>query len=222
MPSDTMGPWTPLALSSDLPALAVQPARLAQETVALWRSASGDVTASADRCPHRGMRLSHGFVRGSALSCIYHGWRYAQTGHCLKIPAHPDLKPPETIRVTTYPVCESDGVIWAAAGTTETDQLPKPPTLQGLSPVRSITILASVSAIESICAAKTDGNGFLRPENDAMGLCLLLTSQEEGTTLAHILVADGAGALDRINASRMAEDLRRRAEALYADEGAPT
>ncbi|MGO7418409.1 Rieske 2Fe-2S domain-containing protein, partial [Rhizobium ruizarguesonis] len=48
------------------------PARTAAGSIALWSSASGRISASADRCPHRGMSLSHGFVRGETLSCIYH------------------------------------------------------------------------------------------------------------------------------------------------------
>ncbi|MGB1508948.1 MAG: Rieske (2Fe-2S) protein, partial [Paracoccaceae bacterium] len=32
--------------------------------VVVWRSTSGKLSAWENRCPHRGMRLSHGFVRG--------------------------------------------------------------------------------------------------------------------------------------------------------------
>src|SRR6478609_5295137 len=98
MHSDTTGSWTPVALSADLPAGTVIPARISAGSIALWRSESGRLSPSADRCPHRGMSLSHGFVRGEALSCIYHGWSYAQGGNCIRIPAHPGLTPPETIR----------------------------------------------------------------------------------------------------------------------------
>ena len=86
MPSDKTGSWMPVALSQDLPAGTVMPARMPAGSIALWRSHSGRVAASADRCPHRGMRLSHGFVRGEALSCIYHGWSYC-AGR--KLSAHP-------------------------------------------------------------------------------------------------------------------------------------
>ncbi|TIU23620.1 MAG: Rieske (2Fe-2S) protein, partial [Mesorhizobium sp.] len=108
MPPYPTGSWMPVALSADLPAgTPVGP-------IALWRSRSGRTAAFADRCPHRGMRLSHGFVRGEALSCIYHGWSYAQAGNCLRIPAHPGLAPPETIRVATQAVEDSGGIIWIA------------------------------------------------------------------------------------------------------------
>ncbi len=213
MQSDTAGSWVPVALSSDLPALAVMPARIASETVALWRSASGRATASADRCPHRGMRLSHGFVRGEALSCIYHGWSYAQGGQCLKIPAHPGLTPPETIRVVTYAVAEQDGVVWAAAGAPAGE----PPRLDGFAPLRSVTVDAAIGFIEAAAGAGMNADGLLSPADALAGLCLLLSDQGAGQTLVHVLIGQDAGPSARIAASRSVEALRRRAEALVAE-----
>src|SRR6478736_3412502 len=135
MPSDTTGFWTPVALSADLPAGTVMPARTSAGSIALWRSESGHAAASADRCPHRGMRLSHGFVRGEALSCIYHGWSYGQDGRCLRIPAHPGLTPPATIRATTHAVEETGGIIWVAQG----QPADQPPLFEGFRPLRSLT-----------------------------------------------------------------------------------
>ena len=208
MSCDTTGCWTPVALSSDLPPLAVMPARLGTETVVLWRSASGRVSASADRCPHRGMRLSHGFVRGESLSCIYHGWSYGQEGNCLKIPAHPGLVPPDSIRVATFTVTEQDGVIWAATVKPPAD----PPRLQGLVPLRSISVAADLEAIQTATGAKIDADGVLSTQDGS--LCLLLSDQGNGETLMHVLVADDTGPASRIGASRTAETLRRQAEAL--------
>ncbi|WP_280171651.1 Rieske 2Fe-2S domain-containing protein [Agrobacterium pusense] len=210
MSFNTAGSWMPVALSSNLPRLVVMPVWLGGETVALWRSASGSISASSDRCPHRGMRLSHGFVRGEALSCIYHGWSYGQEGRCLKIPAHPGLTPPDTIRVATYAVTEQDGIIWAATATSRTP----PPRVRGLAPLRSISATASLKAIEAAAGASIDASGFLSPQVEIAGLCLLLSDQGNGETLMHVLVPENASPGDRINASRAAEVLRRRAEAL--------
>ncbi|MBY2989787.1 Rieske 2Fe-2S domain-containing protein, partial [Rhizobium leguminosarum] len=157
MPSATTGFWTPVALSRDLPAGTVIPARTTAGSIALWRSASGRISASADRCPHRGMRLSHGFVRGETLSCIYHGWSYGQAGNCLRIPAHPGLTPPETIRVATHDVEETDNVIWVAVGAPAS----KPPRLDDLTPLRSLTAFAGIAAIEAAAGAKTSPDGLV-------------------------------------------------------------
>ena len=207
MHPQTTGRWTPAALSADLATSTAMPASLADKTIALWRSASGRLTASDDRCPHRGMRLSHGFVRGEALSCIYHGWRYGQDGQCLRIPAHPDLTPPKTIRVETYPVIEQDGIIWIANG----EDAGTPPPLDGLTPLRSLNVSAGIAAIELAADAKADADGVVSPSDDAF--CLLLAPQGKTATLIHVLVSADATPPQRIAASRQAETLRRKAEA---------
>lgn len=204
MPAGPTGSWVPVALSSDLPAGTVLPARIPVGALALWRSQSGRVAASADRCPHRGMSLSHGFVRGETLSCIYHGWSYGQAGNCLRIPAHPGLTPPEAIRTVTHPVTEADGVIWVAVG----EPVATPPGLAGLAPLRSLTAFADIAAIETAAGATATAEGLL----DSGDTRLLLSSTRDSETLIHVLVAADAGPADRIAAARAAEALRRRAE----------
>lgn len=208
MPPDTTGCWTPVALSADLPSGTVMPARTPAGSIALWRSEAGRASASADRCPHRGMRLSHGFVRGEALSCIYHGWSYAQAGHCLRIPAHPGLTPPETIRVATQQVEESGGVIWVAVG----EPVDEPPRFQGLLPFRSLTADAGIAAIEAAAGEKTGADGLLRSARHSKEMWLLLVAQAQAETLIHVLVNDDATPCERILASRAAETVRRMAE----------
>lgn len=215
MHSGTTGRWTPVALSANLPAKTVMPARIGAETIAIWRSASGQAAASADRCPHRGMRLSHGFVRGEALSCIYHGWRYAKAGNCLSIPAHPGLTPPEAIRVATFPVIEQDGLVWVGKDTPEG----KPTKLDGLLPIRSLTAAATIGAIETAAGSSVDAEGLLKPTDALGGLCLLLSDLCDGQTLMHVLLPPQATPEERTAASRFAEALRRRAETA-AMEGA--
>ena len=217
MHSDTTGSWTPVALSIDLPAGTVIPAQIPAGSIALWRSGSGRTAALADRCPHRGMRLSHGFVRGEALSCIYHGWRYAQTGNCLRIPAHRELIPPETIRVATYAIEESDGIIWVALDQPEN----KPPRREGLVPLRSLTVLAGVAAIETAAAAKVTPEGLLEFNQSLGPICLLLSAQEKDKTLVHVLLRATTNPTASIAASRAIESLRRSAEDLQTKETAP-
>ncbi len=206
MHSDTAGSWVPVALSSDLPAATVIPAHIPAGPLALWRSQSGRVSASADRCPHRGMSLSHGFVRGEALSCIYHGWSYGPAGNCLRIPAHPGLTPPEAIRTVTHPVTEADGVVWVAVG----EPAGEPPALAGRVPLRSLTAFADIAAIEAAAGTRANAGGFVETETAS----LLLSSTREGETLIHVLVAADAGPAARIAAARAAEGLRRTAEDL--------
>ncbi|WP_438753843.1 Rieske 2Fe-2S domain-containing protein [Pararhizobium sp. O133] len=210
MQPDTAGSWTPVALSADLPAGTVMPARIPAGTIALWRSESGRPAATANRCPHRGMSLSHGFVRGESLSCIYHGWSYAQAGNCIRIPAHPGLTPPETIRTKTFAIEEVNGVIWVATD----EATAKPPALEGLTPLRSMTADASIAAIEAVADTQASVEGLVSPRENADTLCLLVSAQEDGQTLIHVLLKGETSPAARIAASRVAEGLRRKAENL--------
>jgi phenylpropionate dioxygenase-like ring-hydroxylating dioxygenase large terminal subunit len=213
MQSEKTDSWIPVALSQDLPAATAMPAWTQAGSIALWRSQSGRVAASADRCPHRGMRLSHGFVRGEALSCIYHGWSYSQAGNCLRIPAHPDLTPPDTIRVVTQAVQEHGGVIWVAVG----QPAAEPPSLDGLAPLRSLTAQAELATIEDAAGATTDSEGLDWKAPDAPAIRLLLVARDGDETLIHVLVPQGCSSSERIAASRAVEGLRRAAEALQQE-----
>lgn len=154
------------------------------------------------------MRLSHGFVRGEALSCIYHGWSYGSAGQCLRIPAHPGLTPPETIRAVTYPVEESCGIIWVADGT----PVGAPPQFDDWAPLRSLTVHSGIAAIEAAAGAKAEGNAIRWDVEGATECRLLLAPQDENETLVHILLPAGCSAADRVRATRAAEALRRKAE----------
>jgi phenylpropionate dioxygenase-like ring-hydroxylating dioxygenase large terminal subunit len=103
--------WTPIALSRDIPNGSTRAVILDGRELVIWRAESGAARVWEDRCPHRGMRLSFGFVRGETLNCLYHGWQYGASGSCRKIPAHPDLTVPPTIRANAYASTETGGFI---------------------------------------------------------------------------------------------------------------
>jgi nitrite reductase/ring-hydroxylating ferredoxin subunit len=112
--------WIPIGLEAQFPASSAHPVVANGEPLVVWRDETGYLHVWEDRCPHRGMRLSFGFVRGETLTCLYHGWRYGGDGGCKHIPAHPDLKPPETICATTYASTTSRGLVFTASEGTET------------------------------------------------------------------------------------------------------
>ncbi|WP_312526430.1 Rieske (2Fe-2S) protein [Paracoccus sp. (in: a-proteobacteria)] len=205
--------WTPVALARDLPPRLVIPVTCNDQDLALWRSESGKVQAWIDRCPHRGMRLSHGFVRGELLSCIYHGWRYDGAGICRKIPAHPDLEPPATIRTTAWRCHEQDGVIWIAPQE-DSENADLPPALPGLDALRSIPVQATVAQIAAACAQPKAM--ILTHE----GLTLLAQPGKDGTVLHALIAAETATPADRIKASRALETLRLQIEATVSRSAA--
>jgi phenylpropionate dioxygenase-like ring-hydroxylating dioxygenase large terminal subunit len=103
--------WTPIALSRDVPTGVTRAVRLDGRELVIWRG-DGEAHVWEDRCPHRGMRLSLGFVRDGALNCLYHGWQYGASSSCVRIPAHPDLTVPPTIKANAYLAQEAGGLIW--------------------------------------------------------------------------------------------------------------
>jgi phenylpropionate dioxygenase-like ring-hydroxylating dioxygenase large terminal subunit len=107
--------WHVVCRSEELPEGKPVGARLLDEDIVLWR-VGGQVLAWQDLCIHRGTRLSLGRIEGDTLICPYHGWVYNESGKCVKIPAHPDQKPPEKARVEPYRALERYGWIWVSLG----------------------------------------------------------------------------------------------------------
>lgn len=87
------------------------------EPIVLFRTDDGRLGALEDRCIHRAMQLSKGFVDGSILRCTYHGLEFGTDGVCTKIPAQDQI--PATAKVRSYPVLEQDAMIWIWMGETE-------------------------------------------------------------------------------------------------------
>ena len=109
------GLWHPVLDAGSL-ADAPLPARLLGEELVLWRDETGAPQAWADRCPHRGTRLSLGRVLGgeggARLECPYHGWQFAPDGQCVVIPALPAFTPPASHHACTHEACEAHGLVW--------------------------------------------------------------------------------------------------------------
>jgi nitrite reductase/ring-hydroxylating ferredoxin subunit len=209
--------WYPVALSGGVEVGTATGTRLLGREIALWRDAAGVAHAWKDRCPHRGMRLSFGFVRGDRLGCLYHGWEYDGAGRCRRIPAHPDLAVPDTIRATTFPCQERLGMIWVHAGPGAAP--PNPPAERGpVTPVRSLHVDCPPETVLDRLAAERDRAVIAVPLDDMPLLAAVQPVAERVTTLHLVIAGDpaawrGAG---QKRAALWAEDLRRDLEARAA------
>ena len=229
----------PVGLATDLAPLQVMRSKVGLHDVAVWRSARGVVCAWENRCPHRGMRLSYGFVRGESLACAYHGWHYNCSGQCHYIPAHPELTPPQSIRPIIFGVTEYAGLLWVDPSSES--QLSKQSEGQpvgvgvglplNLQPLRTLSIDCKLDALTGALAdAASPGDSSRKAivksvseqprilVIDAKGtvnaVYLVLHTPPKQPVLAHIMVQATLTVEDRILVSRWCESLRRRAESL--------
>jgi nitrite reductase/ring-hydroxylating ferredoxin subunit len=189
-------------------------AEVEHHDVAVWRGPEGDVHVWNNRCPHRGMRLSHGFVRGDKLACLYHGWHYGKTGGCTYIPAHPDLEPPATIAAEVYHVVEANGVIWASIAST-----PDAPTTDPqMKPLRSLSVdCAPDQARAAFLSAPFEGVAPIRQDDDTLRVgdhlvFVFFGTLGDDTTMAHVCVGTETPLKGLKALSRWCEAARRRAE----------
>lgn len=132
--------WEPVALADGLGPGGVLRAAVDGQDMVVWRGRSGSLHAWDNRCPHRGMRLSFGFVRGDRLACLYHGWQFGSDTRCRYIPAHPDLQPPESITTTPFAIAESNGLVWVRATAPSKDGIDAPIASAGVTEGEPIAV----------------------------------------------------------------------------------
>jgi len=103
--------WHPVGILGDL-AGGPHAVVVLGEDVVVWQAPGGAHQAWADRCPHRGTKLSLGHVVGGRLECAYHGWQFDTGGQCMLVPALPDFVPPPGQRACTYATRQAYGLLW--------------------------------------------------------------------------------------------------------------
>lgn len=214
--------WYPVALGADIEPGTSSGTRLLGRELVVWRDAAGGAHVWEDRCPHRGMRLSFGFVRGDRIACLYHGWQFDSAGLCRFIPAHPQLAVPPTIAVGRFAAAERLGMVWAFSGEAATAP-PPPPGNAATQAVRSLWLEAGADAVVAALARGPSPFGGAAAEVRQAGPLVTLRAGSgslyaavqpaaPGFTVLHLaLEAGGAG--DRPRLSLWAEALRRSLEA---------
>ncbi len=108
--------WYPVEFDSALGREKVIGIRFQNTSVALYRDRHGNVRAIEDRCAHRLVKLSHGFVEGCNIRCVYHGWTYAPDGTLCNIEHESFGKPFPSVKLRTFPVQIRYELIWVFFG----------------------------------------------------------------------------------------------------------
>ena len=94
--------------------------KICGEEIVVFKTASGKVGVMEDRCCHRNVNLSLGYVQGENIKCGYHGWEYSCEGKCVLIPSLPnDERIPASAKVKKYVVEVKHKCVWVWIGEEE-------------------------------------------------------------------------------------------------------
>ncbi|WP_184629463.1 nitrite reductase small subunit NirD [Xanthomonas euroxanthea] len=114
--------WIRVCALQDLPALGARVLEVdGIAPIALFRTASDQVFALRDRCPHKGGPLSQGIVAGETVTCPLHGWAIAlQSGQACApdvgcAPRYPVKVEADAVWIVLQPVSLPDAVAEPAA-----------------------------------------------------------------------------------------------------------
>ncbi len=121
--------WLPALLPMELPENDCSPVRvkLLGERLLAFRDSEGKLGLIDEFCAHRGVSLWFGRNEECGLRCPYHGWKYDVNGQCVDVPSEPAASGyAQKIKLKSYPLVESGGVLWAYMGAPE-----KQPPLPG-------------------------------------------------------------------------------------------
>jgi phenylpropionate dioxygenase-like ring-hydroxylating dioxygenase large terminal subunit len=113
--------WFPIALAAQVGDRPVA-VRLLDIDLVIFRS-EGRLVVARDLCPHRGMRLSCGWVDHGQIVCPYHGLHFDADGRCTSIPSRPEARLSARLSLTTLACIERFGLIWCTLSA-EAEQLP--------------------------------------------------------------------------------------------------
>jgi phthalate 4,5-dioxygenase len=125
--------WLPALTSVELPSPDCPPLRLRLlcEDLIAFRLTSGKVGIVRDSCPHRGASLFFGRNEEEGLRCVYHGWKFDETGACVDMPSEPaESNFKAKVRTTAYACIERNGVIWTYMGSRPSTELPLLPDFE--------------------------------------------------------------------------------------------
>jgi nitrite reductase/ring-hydroxylating ferredoxin subunit len=118
----------------------------------IYRTSQG-ISVAQDICPHRGTRLSAGWIEGDSLVCPMHGLCYDHSGNCVKIPSVGDknARIPPRMRLKSLLTEDRYGIVWVCLADTPSHPLPVWPGIGDdslknfISPVISGTPLPATS-----------------------------------------------------------------------------
>jgi nitrite reductase (NADH) small subunit len=101
---DQVTDWIEVGALDDIPRLGSRVLRFPEGDIAVFRTATDEIFALRDRCPHKGGPLSQGIVYGKKVACPLHNWSiHLDTGHAVA---------PDEGCAARYPVKVQEGRVY--------------------------------------------------------------------------------------------------------------
>lgn len=121
--------WYLACLEEELAERNPLPKKILGRELLVFRTGSGRIGVLEDRCCHRNVNLSLGYVNGERITCAYHGWEYDTDGRCGHIPSLPADKPvPSVCKIQKYSVRVQYRCVWVFIGDeNRAETVPLPP-----------------------------------------------------------------------------------------------
>jgi nitrite reductase (NADH) small subunit len=96
--------WIEVGRVNDIPPLGARVVSTGEGNIAVFRTATDEIFAVLDQCPHKGGPLSQGIVHGRSVTCPLHNWVLGLDDGVAKAPDEGCVK--------TYPVKVQDDIIF--------------------------------------------------------------------------------------------------------------
>lgn len=91
--------------------------KIVGKDLVIFKNKKGEIGIIEDRCCHRNVNLSLGYIKDDCIKCAYHGWEYNIDGECVHIPSFPEGEQiPKTARVEKYSTTIKHKAIWVWIG----------------------------------------------------------------------------------------------------------
>lgn len=102
-----MTDWIDIGSLDDIPRLGARTVDTPDGQIAVFRTATDEVFAMTNRCPHRGGSLADGIVSGRKVACPLHNWVIDLNSGMAEAP--------DEGCTTTYPIRIEGGRLWLMA-----------------------------------------------------------------------------------------------------------
>lgn len=113
--------WLPICAVKELGKKPLR-RRLHGTPLVIFQSKTGPAVL-IDRCPHRNVALSKGYVDAGSIVCPYHGWAFERDGACSKVPGS---EPNANLCAQAFPVRVENGLVFTNTSDTPRDFVPLP------------------------------------------------------------------------------------------------